>query len=133
MHPGVAVGEVGRGRGVDVVARGGVGQAAIRERVLEGFQEIVDGGLPGLRGRDVWGVQACRLVGVGGEEADGLGHAGLKEACVRRVQVAVDGEDLAKSEEGGQGSVLEADVVGAEAPAEVPGLKGQAEWEDAPY
>lgn len=133
VHPGVAVQEVGRGGNVHVAAGGGVGEAAVGEGVLEGFEEVAHGGLLGVDGGGEGRVLARHLVGVGGEETDGLGHARLEEPGVRRVHSAVNGEDLAEGEEGAKGSVLEADVVGTKAPAKIPGLEGEADWEDAPY
>lgn len=70
---------------------------------------------------------------VRGQEADGLGHGRLEQACVGGVDVPVDGDDLAQGEVGGQELVGKANVVRAEAPAEVPGLEGEPQGEDAPY
>lgn len=61
---------------MDVATCGGVGQAAVGKGVFQGFEEAVDGGLFWLRGGSpVGAVLARRFVGVGGQEADGLGHA----------------------------------------------------------
>jgi len=70
---------------------------------------------------------------VGGEKSDRLGYCWLKRAGVDwGVIAAVCREDLAEGKEGGEGFILETDIITPQTPSMIRRIEGIAKRKDSP-